>query len=87
MMETTYKWHLIRNNNGEWISNENAILLSKLEASVLKIRATEQHKSLSIQHGAEGELWCYRHEYEAINLDISPTKPRELRINKIKSNQ
>ena len=87
MMETTYKWHLIRNNNGEWISNENAIFLSKLEVSVLKIRATEQHKSLSIQHGAEGELWCYRHEYEAINLDFSPTKPRELRINKIKSNQ
>lgn len=80
-METTErKWHLLRNDNGEWISDEYAVFLSKLEALVLKSDAIRQKKPLSIQHGAEGELWCYRHEYEAIDLVPPPTKHHELRI-------
>ena len=76
------QWHLIRNDNGEWISDEYAVFLSELEASVLRIRATNQKQSLSIQHGVEGQIWCYRHEYEAIDMSTPPTAERELRIKK-----
>jgi len=53
-----------------------------LEACILKIRAVNQKLPLSIQHGAEGQLWCYRHEYEAINMSTPPAEERELRIKK-----
>lgn len=48
MMETKEKskpWHLIRNDNGEWISDEYSILLTPLEATVLKARAVQQKKT------------------------------------------
>lgn len=78
--ETNKEWHLVRNNNGEWISEEYAEFLSPLEATVLKVRAGQQGKELNIQHGADGSLWCYKHEYEAI--DISNPEPviRKLKI-------
>ena len=82
MMETTDKWHLVRNDNGEWISDENVVFLSELEATVLIIRAAEQKKHLSVQHGAEGQLWCYRHEFDAIEMSAPPIPKRELRIKK-----
>lgn len=79
------KWHLIRNDNGEWISDEYAVFVSEIEATVLRINAAKQGKSLSIQHGQDGLLWCYKHEVEAIEntLQISETKYRTLRIKKI----
>ena len=42
MMETKAeerKWHLVRNDNGEWISNENVVFLTKEEARHLEIKA------------------------------------------------
>ena len=36
------KWHLIRNDNGEWISDEYAVFISKLEATVLRVYAAKQ---------------------------------------------
>ena len=80
------RWHLIRNDNGEWISDEYAVFVSKLEATVLRIQATKQGKPLTIQHGPEGSLWCYKHELEAIDLTSykEETKCRTLRINKNK---
>lgn len=67
MMDTIVperKWHLIRNDNGEWISDDNAVGVSKEDAQRLKIMATRVGKSLSIQHGVEGCLWCYKREIE-----------------------
>ena len=67
-METMdYKsyWHLIRNDNGEWISDDNVIFVSKV---ILRIwpKAARMGKTLSVQHGPDGSLWCYKHELETI---------------------
>ena len=62
------KWHLVRNDNGEWISDENVVFLSKEEARHLQIKARLSGKSLNIQHGYDGELWCYKHELETIKI-------------------
>ena len=69
MMETKAeerKWHLIRNDNGEWISDENVVFLTKEEARHLQIKARLSGKNLNIQHGYDGELWCYKHEVETL---------------------
>ena len=65
MMETKgqdRKWHLVRNDNGEWISDENVVFLTKQEARSLQIKARLAGKSLSVQHGYDGMLWCYKHD-------------------------
>ena len=58
MMETKEQerpWHLVRNDNGEWT-----------EARSLQIKARLGGKKLKIQHGYEGTLWCYKHEFNKI---------------------
>ena len=49
------KWHLVRNDNGEWISDENVVFLTKEEARHLQIKARLSGKRISIQHGYDGE--------------------------------
>lgn len=65
--EQERNWHLIRNDNGEWISDENVVFLTKQEARSLQIKARLSGKTLSFQHGYDGELWCYKHEMDYIN--------------------
>ena len=65
--EQEKKWHLVRNDNGEWISDENVVFLTKHEARHLDIMSRLSGKKISIQHGCDGELWCYKHEYNNIN--------------------
>ena len=68
-METMdYKrdWHLIRNDNGEWISDDKAIFVSKVILRILQSKAARMGKTLSVQHGPDGSLWCYKHELETI---------------------
>lgn len=75
--------HLIRNDNGEWISDEYAVILSKLEVGILKVWAAKQGKTLSVQHGSDGCLWCYKHEIETIDFNVKETTiNRKLRIKK-----
>lgn len=62
--EQERKWHLVRNDNGEWISDENVVFLTKQEARSLQIKARLAGKKLSVQHGYEGVLWCYKQEFE-----------------------
>ncbi len=47
MMESIEEsgWRLIRNNNGEWISDRNAVLLSKFEIDILKISCSVKSQS------------------------------------------
>lgn len=52
---------------GEWISDENVVFLTKQEARSLQIKARLSGKTLSLQHGYDGELWCYKHEMDYIN--------------------
>ena len=54
--------HLVRNDNGEWISDENVVFLTKEEARHLKITTKLSGKKISIQHGCDGELWCYKRD-------------------------
>lgn len=75
-------WGLIRNDNGEWISDEYAVFLTQMDAICLKSRAINQGKELSIQHGVGGQLWCYRHEFEAIDLSVYKPDNRKLKMNK-----
>ena len=75
-------WHLIRNNNGEWISDEYAVFLTPFDASILEARAGQQGKPFSVQHGAGGQLWCYRHELEAIDLSMYKPDNRKIKIKK-----
>jgi hypothetical protein len=64
--EEERKWHLVRNDNGEWISDENVVFLTKVEARSLQIKARLSRMKISIQHGYNGELWCYKHEMELL---------------------
>ena len=78
------EWHLVRNNNGEWISEEYAEFLTPLEVGILQVRAAQQGIQLDVQHGADGQLWCYKHQLDAIKIEpINKTVlMRELRIKK-----
>ena len=58
------KWHLVRNDNGEWINDENAVFLTKEEARHLQIKARLSGKRISIQHGYDGALWGYVNEVQ-----------------------
>ena len=86
MMERTNekKWYLLRNDNGEWISNEKSVFISRLEISILKTLASKEGEELHIQHGPDGSYWCYKHEVEMFNdlSEITEYKPRKLRITK-----
>jgi len=66
--EQERKWHLVRNDNGEWISDENVVFLTPQEARSLQIKARLAGKKLSVQHGYEGAFWCYKHELETIKI-------------------
>lgn len=50
------KWGLIRNDNGEWISNEYAVFLTQTDAAFLKVKAGQQGKPLHIQHWMDSTL-------------------------------
>ncbi|MGO5121843.1 hypothetical protein ACTQ53_06230 [Prevotella sp. Sow4_E9_plate] len=68
--EQERNWHLVRNDNGEWISDKNVVFLTKQEARSLQIKARISGKTLSIQHGYDGDLWCYKHEMDYINQKL-----------------
>ena len=82
--EHNKQWHLVRNNNGEWISEDYAEFLTPLEVGILQVKAAQQGIQLDIQHGADGQLWCYKHQLDAIKIEpINKTvMKRELRIKK-----
>lgn len=48
-------------------SDENVEFLTSVEARSLQIKAKLAGKKLDIQHGYDGTLWCYKHEYLNIN--------------------
>ncbi len=66
IMHDKEKWHLIRNDNGEWISEEYAVFVNKNQLKMLQTKAAEMGKALSVQHGLDGNLWCYKHEIDQL---------------------
>ena len=79
------KLHLIRTNNGEWISDRYAVFMTPLELSVYQIKSKQYKLKLSIHQNQFGEKWCYKHEIEAIDVAESPFLP-EFRQRKLKVN-
>lgn len=65
-MHDKEKWHLIRNDNGEWISDEYAVFVNENQLKMLQTKAAEMGKALSVQHGSDGNLWCYKHEIDTL---------------------
>lgn len=82
------EWHLVRNNNGEWICSEQAVYLDDFAAMVYHLRAKRYGLPLSPQTDYEGETWYYRHEVEAIaaamKTDRQEVRPRKLKITPVK---
>lgn len=77
------EWHLIRNDNGEWICDEYAVFVTKNQLKMLQTKTAKMGKSLSVQHGPEGSLWCYRHEID--NLQSVTMKKDDIILDKIKA--
>ena len=64
---TDNEWHLIRNNNGEWICDEYVVEMDKMTAENYQMKALRLGLDLDIQNGPEGEFWCYKFQIEAID--------------------
>lgn len=78
------KWHLVRNNNGEWISDDQVIYLDDFTAMILQVRARQYGLPLSPQTYYENETWYYKHEVEAVKVAMKTVrqevKPRKLKL-------
>lgn len=60
-------WHLIRNNNGEWISEEYAVFLNERAAVMYEVEAVKYGVKLSRHVVNDGIVWYYKHEIEEID--------------------
>ena len=49
------KWHLVRNNNGEWICSEQVVYLEDFSAMIYALRAKKYGLSLSPQTDYAGD--------------------------------
>lgn len=82
------KWHLVRNNNGEWICSEQVVYLDDFSAMIYDLRAKKYGLSLSPQTDSAGEKWYYKPEVEAVKAameaDRQEIKPRKLKITPVK---
>lgn len=78
------KWHLVHNNNGEWISSEQVIYIDDVSAMIYKLRAKQYNLPLSPQIDYERETWYYKREIEAVraamDMHRQEVKPRKLKI-------
>ena len=78
------KWHLVRNNNGEWISDDQVVYLDDFTAMIFKVRARQYGLPLSPQTYYENETWYYKHEVEAVKVAMKAVrqevKPRKLKL-------
>lgn len=82
------KWHLVRNNNGEWICSEQVVYLDDFSTMIYHLRAKKHGLPLLPQTDYEGETWYYRHEVEAIEAvmkaEQQEMKPRKLKTTPVK---
>ena len=78
------KWHLVRNNNGEWVSSGQTVSLDRFSAMIYRMRARQYGLPLSPQTWYEGETWYYKREVEAVEAAMeahrAEVKPRKLKI-------
>lgn len=72
--------HLIHNENGEWINTGKVIFLFDSFATKLKALADKQGKKFSIHKYYDGAPWCYRQEFETLNLKGLLVTSKEWRL-------
>lgn len=72
--------HLIHNENGEWINTGKVIFLFDSFATKLKALADKQGKKFYIHKDYDGTPWCYRQEFEALNLKGLLVTSKEWRL-------
>lgn len=78
------KWHLVRNNNGEWICSNQVVYLDDFSTMIYHLRAKKHGLPLSPQTDYEGETWYYRHEVEAIEA-VMKAEQQEMKSRKLKT--
>ncbi len=78
------KWHLVRNNNGEWICSDQVVYLDDFSTMIYHLRAKKHGLPLSPQTDYEGETWYYRHEVEAIEA-VMKAEQQEMKSRKLKT--
>lgn len=78
------KWHLVRNNNGEWICSDQVVYLDDFSTLIYHLRAKKHGLPLSPQTDYEGETWYYRHEVEAIEA-VMKAEQQEMKSRKLKT--
>ena len=79
------KWHLVRNNNGEWICSDQVVYLDDFSTMIYHLRAKKHGLPLSPQTDYEGETWYYRHEVEAIIEAVLKAEQQEMKSRKLKT--
>lgn len=78
------EWHLIRNNNGEWICDEFVVEMDQKMADVYRKKAMRFGLDLDVQVGPENELWCYKFQIDAIDAADKRTNQRVRKENVVK---
>lgn len=78
------KWHLVRNNNGEWICSDQVVYLDDFSTMIYHLRVKKHGLPLSPQTDYEGETWYYRHEVEAIEA-VMKAEQQEMKSRKLKT--
>lgn len=72
-------WHLVRTNNGEWISSNKVVYLDQLSEVVYKAQANLHGLSFSVHESSDAPKWCYKHELEAVKLAMGDNIKKEFR--------
>lgn len=65
-MTQKYQWHLVRTINGEWVSEEYAVYMSKRSGNMRLKDASRLGIKLNLHPAHDGNCWCFRHELESL---------------------
>lgn len=58
--------HLVRTNNGEYVSDEYAVFISPLQAKLQIAEAQKYGLSLEKHVLSDGSIWFFKHELERL---------------------
>lgn len=65
-IDSKNSFHLLRNNKGEWISEEYAVFINKHRQHFYELWAAKYGIKLSKHTIYDGLVWYYKHEIEQI---------------------
>ena len=60
------QWHLVRTINGESVSEEYAVYMSKRSGNMRLKDASRLGIKLNLHPAHDGNCWCFRHELESL---------------------